>query len=81
MTGKGQEKQGIGTTQGIDSPLLPRLLPLKKAAEFIGISEWALRERVWAGDIPFFRYSKGRKIFIKVSDIDAFIEAGMTRIT
>ena len=27
----------------------PRLMPLKKAADHLGLTVWALRERIWAG--------------------------------
>jgi len=52
----------------------PRLLTLKKAAEFLGLTTWAMRERVWAGDIPVVRFPGGRKIYIDIRDIERFIE-------
>jgi hypothetical protein len=52
----------------------PRLLTLKKAAEFLGLTEWAMRSRVWSGDIPFVRFPGGRKIYIDIRDIERFIE-------
>ena len=52
----------------------PRLLPLKKAAEALGLTEWAMRERIWAGDIPVVRFPGGRKMYIDVRDIEKFIE-------
>lgn len=58
----------------------PRLLPLKKAADYIGLTVWALRERIWAGDIPVVRFPGGRKQFIDIRDIDAFIEKNKTVI-
>jgi len=41
------------------NPLFPRLLPLKKAAEYLGLTTWAMRERIWAGDIPVVRFPGG----------------------
>lgn len=38
--------------QGITNPLHPRLLTIKKAAERLGLTVWAMRERIWNGDIP-----------------------------
>jgi len=35
---------------------------------------WAMRERIWAGDIPVVRFPSGRKMFIDVQDIEVFIE-------
>jgi hypothetical protein len=61
-------------TQRIANPKLsPRLLPLKKAAEYLGLTTWAMRERTWAGDIPVVRFPGGRKMFIDINDIEAFI--------
>ena len=61
-------------TQGIVNPKLsPRLLPLKKAAEYLGLTVWAMRERIWAGDIPVVRFPGGRKMFIDINDIESFI--------
>ena len=37
----------------------PRLLTLKKAAEFLGLTDWATRSRIWASDIPFVRFPGG----------------------
>jgi len=44
----------------------PRLLTLKKAAEFLGLTDWAMRSRIWAGDIPVVRFQGGRKMYIDV---------------
>ncbi len=58
----------------------PRLLPLKKAAEYLGLTVWAMRERIWAGEIPVVRFPGGRKMFIDIQDIEAFIERNKTVI-
>ena len=52
----------------------PRLLTLKKAAEVLGLTEWAMRSRIWSGDIPVVRFPGGRKMYIDVRDIERFIE-------
>jgi excisionase family DNA binding protein len=65
-------------TQRIANPMCPRLLPLRKAAEYLGLTVWAMRERIWAGEIPVVRFPGGRKMFIDVKDIDAFIEKNKT---
>ena len=60
--------------QGIHHPLpSPRLLPLKQAAEWLGLTVWALRERIWAGQIPVVQFPGGRKQFIDTQDLEAFI--------
>jgi hypothetical protein len=52
----------------------PRLLPLKKAADYLGLTVWSMRERIWAGDIPVVRFPGGRKMFIDVLDLEEFIQ-------
>jgi hypothetical protein len=74
MGAKAQNKKGFPKVQGIYNPLGPRLMPLKRAAEYLGLTVWAMRERVWAGDIPVIRFPRGRKMFIDTRDLDAFIE-------
>jgi hypothetical protein len=51
----------------------PRLLPLKDAAAWLGLTVWAMRERIWAGDIPVVQFHGGRKMFIDTQDLEAFI--------
>jgi hypothetical protein len=60
--------------QGIGNPLRPRLLPLKDAAAWLGLTTWALRERIWKGQIPVVQFPGGRKQYIDIQDIDAFIQ-------
>ena len=60
--------------QGIDNQKRPRLLPLKKAAEYLGLSLWSLRERVWDGDLPVVRFREGGKMFIDRKDLESFIQ-------
>ena len=60
--------------QRISNPPSPQLLTLKQAAEYLGLTVWALRERVWAGTIPFVKFPEGRKIYIRTKDLDEFIE-------
>ncbi|MCK9276385.1 MAG: helix-turn-helix domain-containing protein [Syntrophales bacterium] len=68
------------TTSGISNPNEPRLFPLKKAAEYLGLTTWAMRERVWAGDIPVVRFNGGRKMYLDRHDLDSFIEQNKTVI-
>lgn len=51
----------------------PRLLPLKAAAEHMGMTVYAIRERIWNGDLPVVQFPGGRKQYIDCQDIDAFI--------
>jgi excisionase family DNA binding protein len=72
------ESQSKNRAQRINNRVLPRLLPLKKAAEYLGVSEWGMRTIIWNGDIPSVRYPGGRKFYIDVKDLDAFVEANKT---
>ena len=56
-----------------------RLLPLKKAAEFLGLTDWAMRSRIWLGDIPVVRFQGGRKMYIDMRDIEQFIQRNKMR--
>jgi len=51
-----------------------RLLTLREAGEYLGLTTWAMRERVWNGQIPFVRFDGGRKLYIDRHDIDSFVE-------
>ena len=51
-----------------------RLYTLKEAAQYLGRSDWSMRELIWAGKIPIVRGDGDRKIFIDVKDIDDYIE-------
>ena len=70
-----QNRQGIRKAQRIDNPP-HRLLTLKQAAEYLGpgVTVWTLRERIWAGDIPFMQWPGGRKILVDMKDLNAFVE-------
>lgn len=58
-----------------------RLLTLKQASDYLGaLSVWALRERIWNGDIPVVRFPGGRKMFIDRDDLDALIDRNKARI-
>ena len=80
MASKTLINKGTQKAQRITNPISPRLLPLKKAAEYLGLTTWAMRERIWAGDIPVVRFSGGRKQFIDTQDLESFIERNKTVI-
>jgi hypothetical protein len=67
--------------QRIEQPMLPRLLPLKDAAEYLGLTTWAMRERIWQGLIPVVQFPGGRKQYIDRRDLDTFIEKNKRFIT
>lgn len=51
-----------------------RLLGVKDAAAWLGISPWTLRERIWAGDVPFIRFPGCRKQLLDVRDLEKMIQ-------
>jgi hypothetical protein len=67
----------------MSNPMLPRLLPLKKAADYMGLTVWAMRERIWAGQIPVavVQFPNGRKQYIDVQDLDKLIQDNKRVIT
>jgi hypothetical protein len=71
-------KSGIKASARETRMSSPRLLPLKDAAEELGLSVWAMRERIWAGQIPVVQFDnphggKNRKMYIDREDIEALI--------
>ena len=52
-----------------------RLFTLKEAAQYLGRSEWGMRELIWGGRIPVVREEGGRKIFVDILDLTAYVEA------
>lgn len=72
MKQRGNTKQS--EAQGIANPMMPRLLTLKQAAQYLGLTVWAMRERIWAGQIPVVQFPDGRKQYVDRQDLDIFIE-------
>jgi excisionase family DNA binding protein len=54
----------------------PRMLRTPEAAQYIGVSEWQLRQMVASGEIAFIK----RKYFLfSVDDLDAWIKRNRER--
>jgi excisionase family DNA binding protein len=70
---KRKQNREIETPHGILSPVRKRLYTLKEAAEYLGRSEWAMRELIWAAKLPVVRPNGGRKIFLDIEDLNGFI--------
>jgi len=64
--------------RGIQNPLTKRLYTLKEAAAYLGTSVWRMRELIWQGSIPAVTLAGGRKIYVDIKDLDAFIEKNKT---
>ena len=50
-----------------------RLYNIKESAEYLGQTDWGMRSLVWSKKLPVVRH--GRKIWLDLKDLDAFIEA------
>ncbi len=70
---KGLKHQEVIKTQGIVSPL-PRLMTIKQASLFLGLTTWALRERIWSGQLPVVTFPGGKKQFLDRNDLEGFIQ-------
>jgi excisionase family DNA binding protein len=58
----------------IESPtIIPRLLGVKAAAQYLGATVWAARCLAWQQEIPFLKIG-GRILFDRV-DLDRFIDS------
>ncbi len=49
-----------------------RLLDLRSASQYLGLSYWTLRTMIFNHEIPFIR--AGRRILIDQQDLDRWIE-------
>ena len=74
MTAKTPKNKGPEGAHWISNPQGPRLLTLKDAASWLGLTLWAMRERVWQGQIPYVQFDGGRKIYIDTKDLEQFIQ-------
>ncbi len=74
MIKKTPTESGIQKAHGIHNPLSKRLYTLKEAAQYLGRSDWGMRDLIWKRLIPVVMNNGGRKIFIDVRDLDAYVE-------
>ena len=51
--------------------LRKRLFTVKEAGEYLGLSVWGIRERIWAGSLPAIR--DGRRVLLDIFDLDKWI--------
>jgi excisionase family DNA binding protein len=70
---KRKQKQAAEKFRKPSSPMLKRLFTLKEAAQYLGRSEWGMRELIWSGKIPVVRTEGSRKIFLDIQDLDDFV--------
>jgi hypothetical protein len=70
---KGLEMKEKVLTQGMLNPQEPHLLTVKKAARSIGLSVWAMRTRIWNGEIPVVRFEGEKKQYVDSRDLETLI--------
>ncbi len=59
--------------QKIGTDIQKRLFTVKEAAAYLGRSEWSMRDLVWKRELPVVKSAGGRKIFIDLQDLEAYI--------
>jgi len=72
--------QQVIKAQRIDNPscaLSKRLYSIKEGSIYLGRSEWALREMLWAGKMPYVK--DGKRILIDINDMNEWIDQSKTR--
>lgn len=51
-----------------------RLLGVREAAEYLGVSIWTMRDRIWAGDVAYVQFPNCRKLFLDARDLEEMIQ-------
>jgi len=72
MKAENPNKNSSSKQQHDNYPMVKRLLTLKDAATYMGRTVWGMRELIWKGRVPIIQ--DGRKIYVDVRDLDAYIE-------
>ena len=67
------EGHGSSKAQWIASPQGPRLLTIKQACQYSGLSDWCLRNLIWTGKLPFVRFGD-KKVWVERRDLDGLID-------
>ncbi len=73
MKRKAAEVKASTDARCIPTAVRPRLMCLKDASLFLGISVWCLRELAWKGKIPVVQFGE-RKWFFRTADLDRLVE-------
>ena len=54
-----------------------RLYTISQAGEYLGLSVWAIRKRIYSAHIPYVNL--GRRVMVDVNDLDNLIEENKVR--
>ena len=68
-SGNGRRFQG---READTKSAVPRLFSLKRAADYLGVSYWTIRDYIFRGELPSVRL--GRRVLVDVRDLDALVE-------
>jgi len=74
MDAKNHIDKGSSGGQRLIKPITGRLLTVKQAAYYSGLTTWAVRELIWAGALPVVQFKGARKQWIDRDDIDKMID-------
>ena len=58
---------------------IKRLYSIKDASIYLGQSECAIREMIWAGKMPYIK--DGRRILLDINDMNEWIDKNISRYT
>ena len=78
MSSKTLTNKGSKKAHRISNPFAKRLYTLKEAGHYLGRSEYSVRTLIWNGVLPVVRH--GKKQWVDVTDMDAFISQNKERI-
>src|SRR5262249_23323992 len=72
------DSSGTGVHQTPAQPLLRRVLDVREAAAYLGLSVCTTRELISAGKVPRVRIADMRRVLVDVRDLDQLIEFSKT---
>ncbi|HUV59422.1 MAG TPA: helix-turn-helix domain-containing protein [Desulfatiglandales bacterium] len=78
MAAKNHNTKGLKKAQGIYNPLTKRLFDLKEASVYLGRPVFSVRTLIWKGVLPCVK--DGRKLYLDIHDMDAYIEINKERM-
>ena len=70
MSDKTHTNKGLQKAHWIRNPLGKRLYTLKEAAQYMGRSEYSMRELMWSRYIPVVKGENARKAYFDIADLE-----------
>ena len=78
MARQNHNRQGFKKAQGIGKPPEKRLYDLKEASVYLGRPIFSVRTLIWNGAVPVVK--DGRKLYLDIVDMDAYVERNKERM-